>query len=346
MALNTQLANLVSTSTELVSVGTSVFSLSSQILEKGMMYIKGEKSNRGINGFLLDVTKETIVEMNSDITDYPLEMDYQVQSHFARKPVMITVTGVCSDIRVHNPNDEWNLESLLDDLTEMIEKLNMIAQRLQLGSTARECAKVVAFMKTIHTLYNKVKETYNRVKKVMKLLGKDFGDKDKTTSQIYAYEQLKDMWKSGSELTIETPWETYEHCVIESLSFTQPEETLQQTNINIRFKQLTLTTVNVGAFGTKYDSKTAQQLAQKEAKTNSGESTKSTKQEQLDSSVGKTADNLKTVNDQIEQGQKEQKQLQRTEKQNAKEKKEMQKADKDKLTDYRKRNATYYGAKY
>ena len=60
----------------------------------------------------------------------------------------------------------------------------------------------------------------------------------------------------------------------------------------------------------------------------------------------KTADKLKTVNDQIEQSQKEQKQLQKTEKQNAKEKKEMQKADKDKLTDYRKRNATYYGAKY
>lgn len=274
MALNTQLANLVSTSTELVSVGTSVFSLSSQILEKGMMYIRGEKSNRGINGFLLDVVKETIVEMNSDITDYPLELNFQYQSHYSRKPVIITVTGVCSDIRVHNPNDEWNLEALLDDLTEMIEKLNMIAQRLQLGSTAKECAKVVAFMKTIHTLYNKVKETYNRVKKVMKLFGKDFGDKDKTTSQIYAYEQLKEMWKQGDLLTVETPWEMYENCVIESLSFTQPEETNQQTNISIKFKQLTLTTVNVGLFGTKIDSKTAQQLAEKSRATNDKESVK------------------------------------------------------------------------
>lgn len=274
MSLNTQLANLVSTSTELVSVGTSVFSLSSQILEKGMMYIRGEKSNRGINGFLLDVVKETIVEMNSDITDYPLELNFQYQSHYSRKPVIITVTGVCSDIRVHNPNDEWNLEALLDDLTEMIEKLNMIAQRLQLGSTAKECAKVVAFMKTIHTLYNKVKETYNRVKKVMKLFGKDFGDKDKTTSQIYAYEQLKEMWKQGDLLTVETPWEMYENCVIESLSFTQPEETNQQTNINIKFKQLTLTTVDVGLFGTKIDSKTAQQLAEKSRATNDKESVK------------------------------------------------------------------------
>ena len=274
MALNTQLANLVSTSTELVSVGTSVFSLSSQILEKGMMYIRGEKSNRGINGFLFDVTKETIVEMNSDITDYPLEVNFQYQSHYARKPVIITVTGVCSDIRVHNPNDEWNLETLLDDLTEMVEKLNMITQKLQLGSTARECAKVIAFMKTIHVLYSKVKETYNRVKKVMKLFGADFGDKDKTTSQIYAYEQLKEMWKQGNLLTVETPWEMYENCVIESLSFTQPEETNQQTNITIRFKQLTLTTVNVGLFGTKIDSKTAQQLAEKSRATNDKESVK------------------------------------------------------------------------
>ena len=274
MALNTQLANLVATSTDLVSLGSSVFSLSSQILEKGMMYIRGIKPERGINGFMLDVVKETVVEMSSDITDYPLEMDYQVQSHFARRPVMITVTGVCSDIRVHDPNDEWNLEALLDDLTEMIEKLNMIAQKLQMGSTAKECARVVAFMKTIHTLYNKVKETYNRVKKVMKLFGDNFGEKDKTSSQIYAYEKLKEMWKSGDELKIETPWEVYDHCVIESLSFTQPEETNHQTMVNIRFKQLTLTTVDVGFFGTKIDSKTAQQLADKSRATNGKDSIK------------------------------------------------------------------------
>jgi uncharacterized protein YktA (UPF0223 family) len=274
MALNTRLANLVSTSTDLASLGSSVISLGSQILEKGMMYISGEKPERGISGFMLDVVKETVVEMNSEITDYPLEMDYQVQSHFSRRPVMINVTGVCSDIRVHDPNDEWDLEALLDDLTEMVEKLNMISQRLNMGATAKECARVVAFMKTIHTLYSKVKETYNRVKKVMKLLGKDFGEKDKTSSQINAYETLKEMWKSGRELKIETPWEVYEHCVIESLSFTQPEETNHQTNISIRFKQLTLTTVDVGLFGTKIDSKVAQQLAQKSTATNGKASVK------------------------------------------------------------------------
>lgn len=271
MALNREISNAVFTATNFVSLGTSVFSLSSQILEKGMMYIRGETPERGISGFLMDIVKETVVDMNSEITDYPLEMDYQVQSHFARRPVMINITGSCSDIRVHDPNDEWNLEALLDDLTEMVEKINMISQRLNMGSTAKECARVVAFTKRVHTLYRQVKETYNRVKKVMKLFGKDFGEKDKTTSQINAYETLKEMWKSGKELKVETPWEVYEHCVIESLSFTQPEDTNQQTNINIRFKQLTLTTVNIGAFGTKIDSKVAQQLAKKSLATNGKE---------------------------------------------------------------------------
>ena len=229
MAFSRKISNAVFTANNFVSLGTSVFSLSSQILEKGMMYISGEIPERGISGFLMDVVKETVVEMNSEITDYPLEMDYQVQSHFARRPVTINITGSCSDIRVHDPNDEWNLEALLDDLTEMVEKINMISQRLNMGSTAKECARVVAFTKRVHTLYRQVKETYNRVKKVMKLLGKDFGEKDKTTSQINAYETLKEMWKSGKELKIETPWEVYEHCVIENLSFTQPEETNQQT---------------------------------------------------------------------------------------------------------------------
>ena len=275
MAFNT---NIVSSLVNTTATVTSVLSLSSQIVEKSLMLIKGQKTNRGIDNFLFDVTKETVVDLTSDITDYPLEgtydrdtntnYNYKTQSHYARHPVSISITGTCSDIRVHNPNDEWNIEKILDDLTEMTEKLAMISSTLQLGGATKECMQVVAYMKTIDTMYRKVKETVNRLKKVAKFFGAEFGQ-DETTSQQTAYNKLYALWENGTPIEVETPWMNYKNCVIEKLSFTQPEETNQQTEINIKFKQLNVTEEVKGLFKGVFDTKTYEQLEAEASKTNS-----------------------------------------------------------------------------
>ena len=276
MAINGNIAKTLVNSTATI---TSVLSLSTQIVNKSLMLIRGQKTNRGINNFLFDVTKETIVDLTSDITDYPLEgtydastdtnYNYKTQSHYARHPVSISITGVCSDIRVHNPNDDWNVERILDDLTEMTEKLAMISSSLQLGGATKECMKIVAYMKTIDTMYRKVKETVNRLKQVAKFFGKDFNGQDETTSQHYAYDQLYTLWQNGTPVEVETPWTTYKNCVIEKLSFTQPEETNQQTEINVKFKQLTITEEVKGLFKGIFDKSTYEQMEKEVAKTNS-----------------------------------------------------------------------------
>lgn len=280
MAFN---SNIVSSLVNSTATVTSVLSLSSQIVEKTMMLIKGQKTNRGIDNFLFDVTKETIVDLTSDITDYPLEgtydrktdtnYNYKTQSHYARHPVSISITGVCSDIRVHNPNDDWNIEKILDDLTEMTEKLAMISSTLQLGGATKECMQVVAYMKTIDTMYRKVKETVNRLKKVAKLFGADFGQEE-TTSQQAVYNKLYALWENGTPVEVETPWMNYKNCVIEKLSFTQPEETKQQTEINIKFKQLNVTEEVKGLFKGIYDKKTYEQMEAEASKTNSNPNVK------------------------------------------------------------------------
>ena len=101
MAINGNIAKTLMNSTATI---TSVLSLSTQIVNKSLMLIRGQKTNRGINNFLFDVTKETIVDLTSDITDYPLEgtydastdtnYNYKTQSHYARHPVSISITGV------------------------------------------------------------------------------------------------------------------------------------------------------------------------------------------------------------------------------------------------------------
>ena len=270
MAFNTQLTQALSASTELISKGTSVISLSSQILQKSLYYIhNGLKTDtsRGINGFLFDVTKETVVNLSSDITDYPMEKNYMTQSHYAKRPVSISITGVCSDIRVHDPNDDWNLEKILDDATEMMEKLSIIASNLQLGGAVKESQRVVSYMKTLDTLYRKVKETVNRFKQIAKWFGADFSQ-DNTTSQKRVYDKLYNYWQSGEFLNVETPWNVYENCVIEKLSFTQPEDTVHQTEISVQFKQLTTVDDAPMMFRGVVDEKTQTQLVSQVTKTN------------------------------------------------------------------------------
>lgn len=263
MAFNTELTNLIASSGSYISRGTSVLSLGSQILEKGQAYITGavfDKTTRGIGGFLFDVTKETTVNLRSEITDYPLESETQIQTHFSKRPISISITGVCSDIRVHNPNDEWKAETILDDLSDMLDKLTMISNNLGMGRVTKECAKVTAYAKTVHTLYRKVKETYNRLAKLLNSGFLGLGEAQKT-SQQEAYDRLYSMWNSGSRITVETPWNKYNDCVIEDLSFTQPEETNQLTEITIKFKQLTLLPSSVGLFQGQLDEKRYQQLS-------------------------------------------------------------------------------------
>lgn len=270
MAFNTQLTQVLSMSTDLFSRGTSILSLSSQILQKSLYYVhNGLKTDtsRGINGFLFDVTKETIVNLSSDITDYPMEKNYMTQSHYAKRPVSISITGVCSDIRVHDPNDDWNLEKILDDATEMMEKLSMISSNLELGGAVKECQRVVFYMKTLDALYRKVKETVNRLKQMAKWFGADFS-KDETTSQKRVYDKLYNYWEAGVFLNVETPWNVYENCVIEKLSFTQPEDTVHQTEISVQFKQLTTIDDAPMMFRGVVDEKTQTQLVSQVTKTN------------------------------------------------------------------------------
>ena len=271
MAFNTRLTQYLARTSDSILEGTSVISLSSQILEKSLYYISGNpratNDSRGINGFLFDVTKETIVNLSSDITDYPMEKNYMTQSHYAKRPVSISITGVCSDIRVHDPNDDWSIESILDDATEMVEKISIISSNLNMGATTKESQRVVSYMKNLDSLYRKLKETANRFNQITRWFGDDFGQ-DNTTSQKRVYDKLYNYWQEGNFLKVETPWNVYENCVIEKLSFTQPEDTVHQTEISVQFKQLTTVDDAPMMFRGVLDEKTQTQLASQVTKTN------------------------------------------------------------------------------
>ena len=258
-----------------VSTGTEVFSLSSQLLEKTQMYLSGSwmepNINKGINGFLMDVVKETTVDLQSEITDYPLETEERIQSHYSKHPVKIKISGICSDIRAHDPND--NVEQLLDDLTEMSEKLTRIAGNLGVGKAVKNGTRITSYMNATHILYRKIKETANRLSKVYNILSGREDTRDLKSSQINAFEQLENMWSTGALLNVETPYKVYKKCVIENLSFTQPENTFQQTMIEVTLKQLTTTDVSTGFYKAITDEKTFIQLAEIERKNNAnGES--------------------------------------------------------------------------
>lgn len=297
MAFNTQLTQMLTGVglSDAITTGSSVLSLSSQILKKTMYYItNGTKTDtsRGIEGFLFDVTKETVVNLTSDITDYPMEGDYKIQAHFSKHPVSISITGTCSDLRVHDPNDNWNIEKILDDATEMMEKLSYISTNLQLGGAARECERVVSYMKSIDALYRKIKEVVNRLNQIRRWFGKDFGQDD-TTSQKRAYDTLYNHWVNGDILHVETPWTVYDKCVIERLSFTQPENTTHQTEISVQFKQITTIDEVSGLYRGILNEQVYTQMAEEVKKTNGQPNVSGSALEEGAETLGKTDEDMK-----------------------------------------------------
>ena len=69
-------------------------------------------------------------------------------------------------------------------------------------------------------------------------------------------------------LSVETPWTVYDNCVIERLSFTQPQDTVHQTEITVQFKQLTLIDEVAGMYAAVLNGKVYEQMAAEVKRTN------------------------------------------------------------------------------
>ncbi|NCX94762.1 MAG: hypothetical protein EBX40_08810, partial [Gammaproteobacteria bacterium] len=74
------------------------------------------------------------------------------------------------------------------------------------------------------------------------------GAKPKLNKQQTAYDYFETLFYGRAQLTVQTPWKTYENMIIDSWQADQSAETTTETTFTVRFKQLRIvqTTTNTG----------------------------------------------------------------------------------------------------
>jgi hypothetical protein len=209
-------------------------------------YIVKPKNAAGINGFIFDYEGETNVTNTADVPDHYLENNDAVQDHIAIHPVRITLRGFVAE-KVQSP-----AKGVLGALNTIQSKLTAIPAYLG-KYTPGGLQKIQSAISTAQNTVNTINQNLSRVQNLVGLLP---GAAARKTKQQKAYAQLYALFSTRTIFGLETPYQYFPQMVIESLSFIQPDETKDWSDISVTLKQLRFvqtqtTTVSSNTFASR-----------------------------------------------------------------------------------------------
>lgn len=186
------------------------------------IFIKPSKPQMG--GLEFHLRKKEALKLQSSITDYVLENNSSVQNSITLKPIEITLTGVFGENVIKTPrpkNVTKFLQSKLNPLSDFIPQLSVKAQQY----------------------LNKVNNSLEKVDNIVQKIGTGLDwltnlTKNVEPKQKKACLEIMTMWMSRQILTIQTDFIVLKNMVIQSVDFSQNEETTGKSECTISFKQL------------------------------------------------------------------------------------------------------------
>ncbi len=191
-------------------------------------FIVKPKTAKGIGGFVFDYEGESTVTYQADITDHYLESNDAVQDHIAQRPARVVLRGFVSELVSKSPAGVLGaLNTIQNKLTALPAYLGPYTpgavQSIQRGITAAQVA---------------VEKINLGLAKVQNIVGFLPGAAPHKSKQQKAFAQLTALWQSRQVFTVETPYRYFDSMVIETLSFIQPEETRDWSDISVTLKQM------------------------------------------------------------------------------------------------------------
>lgn len=193
--------------------------------------------NFGIAGFRFHVPISEQVTMQNDITDYYVETNSAVQDHIARKPTVITLTGLVGEY-FYSVNE---IEGMLALVTPTLSLVKQFLPRL-----------------TPATQQNKTKKALNEQAKVeqgelivggVEVEKRQFNGMDlfKLFQDLYklkfaqtrAYYFFEALFKSRSILSIETSWQRLDNVIIQNMHAIR-DSNADITDFTLTFKQISI----------------------------------------------------------------------------------------------------------
>ena len=180
-----------------------------------------------INNFTFHLRKSESVKLQSQITDYVLENNATIQNHIVLQPLTITLTGEIGE-KVKKARRKNIVSSYIQD------KLNPIS-----AFNSEFTTKAQQYINTFNDIVEKIDDTFSLINSVTDYilnLSKNLEPK-----QLEAFTALLAMWKSRELISINTDFCCLDNMVIQSVDFSQNEETNMKSEVSITLKQLTFT---------------------------------------------------------------------------------------------------------
>ena len=192
------------------------------------------------------------MNLQADITDNYVESNVAFQEHIALKPKVFTVSGEVGEV-VWYKNDtvESEIYAVEQKLNPVVSFLPPISK--QASSIQDKALKIMSVVDSIDNFANRV----------WNLLSKE----DVDTEQKKSYKYLMVLWQAREPINIKTPFGNLKSYVIQNIEFTQPDRTVDKSQVKISFKEFKVVKEKVTKFNkTKYQNRKAAQMGQKQSK--------------------------------------------------------------------------------
>lgn len=209
------------------------------------LLIGGISKSDNYIAMVFDVIKNHSIQMNNNITDNWLENNTVVNDAIAVSPVVITLSGLSSEIVFKN-EDVKILQKLYDGVDKLGDKFaNKYVSPNKLTALAALYPPVDNVTQTAKNIINSVSDNVERYVKIFKDIFGEKKDIEKTRLQSIC-DDLEAARVNRTEFTAQTPFGTFEQMYIQSVSLNQ-ENINHTADISITLKRLNFSDVNTTA---------------------------------------------------------------------------------------------------
>ena len=174
----------------------------------------------GIAGFKFNVPQSEQVRFENEITDHYVESNYAIQDHIARKPVVITLSGLIGDY-FYTVNEIEDMLALITPtitlVKELIPQITSVVKRQKVSFTKEQQQKLIkqddgSYKVSVNGKQNEYEfntmDLFTLFQSLYKL----------KSAQTRAFLFFEALWKSGARFSVETTWKRYDNMVVQSVT--------------------------------------------------------------------------------------------------------------------------------
>lgn len=194
------------------------------------IFITPDKADLGIDAtFEFHIKKSESIKLQSTISDYVSEGNENIQSNITLQPLEFTITGSIGENFIKAPR----INKLSKAIQQRLNPLGVFNSNLTTQA---------------QQYLNKLDNVVEKIDNVIDKIGGAFDyvnnfTKNVELNQNKTFLMLMTLWKSKKLLTVKSDFYTADNMVIQSIDFSQGEDTRDKSECSITLKQMTFATI-------------------------------------------------------------------------------------------------------